>query len=46
MRIYRHISNNWDKEQIMILHQYNIVVQEGIDGFNIYDLNLYKEINV
>lgn len=44
MRIYRHISNNWDKEQIMILHQYNIVVQEGIDGFNIYDLNLYKEM--
>ena len=44
MRIYRHISNNWDKNQVEILHRYNIDVQEGLDRFNIYDLNLYKEL--
>ncbi len=44
MKVYREISGNWDKNQVEILHRYNIDVEEGIDRFNIYDLNLYKEL--
>ena len=44
MKVYRQISDNWDKNQVEILHRYNIDVEEGIDRFNIYDLNLYKEL--
>ena len=44
MKVYRQFSKNWDKKQVEILHRYNIDVQEGIDRFNISDLNLYKEL--
>ncbi len=44
MKVYRKISDNWDKNQVEILHRYNIDVQEGIDRFDISDLNLYKEL--
>lgn len=44
MKVYRKISDNWDKNQVEILHRYNIDVQEGIDRFDISDLNLYKDL--
>lgn len=44
MRVYRQISDNWDKNQVRVMHQYNIDVQEGIYSFNVYDLKLYTEL--
>ena len=44
MRVYRQISDNWDKNQVRVMHQYNIDVQEGIYSFNVYDLKVYTEL--
>ena len=44
MKVYREISGNWDKNQVEILHHYNVDVKEGNDNFNIYDANTYLKL--
>lgn len=45
MKIYRRISHNWDKNQVQILHLFNIEVKEGNDWFNVYDEKVYSELS-
>jgi len=44
MQFFRQITSNWDKNQVAILRQHGIKVEVGMVRFNIYDLNLYKEL--
>ena len=44
MKIYRSISHYWEKDQVHILRQFNIDVQEGSNGFNLYDVKIYSEL--
>lgn len=44
MKVFRQISDNWNKQQISILRQYGIIVKEGWDRFNVYDYDLYKKL--
>ena len=44
MKIYRRISHYWEKDQVHILRQFNIDVQEGSNGFNLYDVKIYSEL--
>ena len=45
MKIFRHITHNWNNAQVATLRKSNIFnVETGVDRFYIYDLNLYKKL--
>lgn len=44
MKVFREISNNWNKEQVELLRQYGIDVEVGCNWFRIYDVKMYLKL--